>query len=40
MEGLANAALRGSVLRLLTEGNEEEAWRRALATVVRGFSAS
>jgi AcrR family transcriptional regulator len=28
MEGLANAELRGSVLRLLPEGSEEEAWRR------------
>ena len=40
MEGLANAELRGSVLRLLPEGSEEEAWRRALTTVVRGFAAS
>ena len=39
MEGLANAELRGAVLRLLPEGNEEEAWRSALATVVRGFGA-
>ncbi len=38
MEGLANAELRGAVLRLLPEGDEEEAWRRALATVVRGFA--
>ena len=37
MEGLANAELRGAVLRLLPEGNEEQAWRSALATVVRGF---
>jgi AcrR family transcriptional regulator len=40
MEGLANAELRGSVLRLLPEGNEEDAWRRALSTVIQGFSAS
>src|SRR6476619_4925934 len=39
MEGLANAELRGAVLRLLPEGNEEEAWRSALTTLVRGFSA-
>ena len=38
MEGLGNAELRGAVLRLLPEGNEEEAWRNALATVVRGFA--
>ena len=37
LEGLANAELRGAVLRLLPEGNEEQAWRSALATVVRGF---
>jgi AcrR family transcriptional regulator len=40
MEGLANAELRGSVLRLLPEGREEEAWRNALTTLVRGFSAA
>jgi AcrR family transcriptional regulator len=39
-EGLANAELRGSVLRLLPEGREEEAWRTALTTLVRGFSAA
>jgi AcrR family transcriptional regulator len=37
MEGLANAELRGAVLRLLPEGNEEAAWRSALTTLVRGF---
>lgn len=40
MEGLGNAELRGAVLRLLPEGNEEEAWRNALTTLVRGFGAS
>ena len=40
LEGLANAELRGAVLRLLPEGNEEQAWRSALATVVRGFEAA
>jgi AcrR family transcriptional regulator len=40
MEGLANAELRGAVLRLLPEGSEEQAWRNALATVVRGFRAA
>ena len=40
MEGLANAELRGSVLRLLPDGDEEQAWRSALTTVVRGFAAS
>ena len=39
MEGLANAELRGAVLRLLPEGNEEQAWRSALTTLVRGFAA-
>jgi uncharacterized protein YgfB (UPF0149 family) len=38
MEGLANAELRGSVLPLLPEGEEESAWRDALITVVRGFA--
>lgn len=38
MEGLANAELRGNVLRLLPEGGEEEAWRTALTTLVRGFA--
>ena len=40
MEGLANAELRGAVLRLLPEGQEERSWRRALATLVRGFASS
>ena len=40
LEGLANAELRGAVLRLLPEGNEEQAWRSARATVVRGFEAA
>jgi AcrR family transcriptional regulator len=40
LEGLANAELRGSALRILPEGCEERAWRDALTTVVRGFSAS
>ena len=39
MEGLANAELRGAVLRLLPEGSEEQAWRSALTTLVRGFAA-
>jgi AcrR family transcriptional regulator len=38
MEGLANAELRGNVLRLLPEGREEETWRDALSTLVRGFA--
>jgi len=37
MEGLANAELRGAVFPNLPEGNEEEAWRAALTTVVAGF---
>ena len=40
MEGLANAELRGAVLRLLPEGDEERAWRNALTTLVRGFASS
>jgi len=40
LEGLANAELRGAVLRLLPEGSEEETWQSALATVVRGFGAA
>ena len=39
LEGLANAELRGSTLRILPLGAEERAWRDALTTVVRGFSA-
>ena len=37
MDGLASAELRGAVLRLLPEGDEEQAWRDALTTVVRGW---
>lgn len=37
LEGLANAELRGEVFRNLPEGEEEQAWHDALATVVRGF---
>ena len=40
LEGLANAELRGRALSLLPEGAEEEAWRGALATLIRGFGAS
>ena len=39
LEGLANAELRGSVFRNLPEGEEEQAWNDALATVIEGFSA-
>src|SRR5215207_3973318 len=39
LEGLANGELRGAILRVLPEGDEERAWRNALATVVRGFTA-
>ena len=38
LEGLGNAELRGNVLRVLPEAGEEEAWRSALQTVVRGFT--
>jgi len=37
LEGLANAELRGAVFRNLPEGREQEAWRAALTTLVRGF---
>ena len=39
LEGLANAELRGTVLRNLPSGGEEAAWQEALKTVIRGFSA-
>jgi AcrR family transcriptional regulator len=38
LEGLANAELRGAVFRNLPEGDEDRAWRDALATVIDGFS--
>jgi AcrR family transcriptional regulator len=38
LEGLANAELRGTVFRNLPEGDELQAWRAALRTVVNGFS--
>jgi AcrR family transcriptional regulator len=37
MDGLGSAELRGAVLRLLPEGSEEQAWRAALTTVIRGW---
>jgi AcrR family transcriptional regulator len=37
MEGLANAELRGAILRLLPAGQEEATWHEALHTVVRGL---
>lgn len=40
MEGLANAELRGAVFPNLPAGHELEAWRTALATLVRGFRPS
>jgi AcrR family transcriptional regulator len=39
-EGLANAELRGDVLRIMPPGEEERAWRDALTTVLRGFGAT
>src|SRR5262249_38682387 len=39
LEGLANVELRGRTLSLLPEGDEEQAWRNALTTGIRGFSA-
>jgi AcrR family transcriptional regulator len=40
MEGLANAELRGAILRLLPSGREEDAWRAALTTVIRGLAST
>lgn len=37
-EGLANAELRGDVLRIMPKGEEETAWRDALTTVIGGFN--
>ena len=37
LEGLANAELRGTILRILPAGEEERTWREALTTVVYGF---
>lgn len=37
-EGLANAELRGEVLRIMPKGDEDRAWNDALTTVVRGFA--
>lgn len=39
-EGLANAELRGDVLRIMPKREEERAWLSALTTVVRGFAAT
>ncbi len=39
LEGLANAELRGDVLRMLPAGEEEQAWQRGLETVLRGWIA-
>jgi AcrR family transcriptional regulator len=39
-EGLANAELRGDVLRIMPKGEEARAWRDALTTVVRGWAGS
>ena len=39
-EGLANAELRGTTLRILPEGDEERAWRGGLHTLVQGFRAT
>ena len=36
-EGLANAELRGEVLRIMPKGEEKRGWHDALTTVVRGF---
>ena len=40
LEGLANAELRGTILRILPPGDEERTWQEALTTVARGFGAS
>lgn len=38
-EGLANAELRGQILPILPEGRQEQTWRDALATLLRGLVA-
>lgn len=38
LEGLANAELRGRALPILPPEREEQAWREALTTIVRGFA--
>jgi AcrR family transcriptional regulator len=38
-EGLANAELRGDVLRIMPRGEAERAWGEALTTVIHGFTA-
>ena len=38
-EGLANAELRGEVLRIMPEGDEARAWHDALTTVIQGLIA-
>jgi AcrR family transcriptional regulator len=40
LEGLANAELRGPVFRNLPKDGEEQAWRNALTSLIRGFGAS
>jgi AcrR family transcriptional regulator len=37
-EGLANAELRGDVLRIIPRGEEDRVWHDALTTVVRGLT--
>ena len=39
-EGLANSELRGTILRILPEGDEERAWRDSLTALVRGFNSN
>lgn len=39
-EGLANAELRGDVLRIIPKDEEDRAWREALTSVLRGFGVS
>jgi AcrR family transcriptional regulator len=38
MDGLGSAELRGAVLRLLPEGDEEQAWRNALTSLICGWA--
>jgi AcrR family transcriptional regulator len=37
-EGLGNSELRGAIMPLLPAEHPEEAWRRALATLIRGLT--
>jgi AcrR family transcriptional regulator len=37
-EGLANAEMRGAIMRMLPDGDEEQAWRVAMDALLRGLT--